>query len=89
MSSKREEAKAFERLKRLLPGRDVSLEIMYKSWIRDFYYETYLAGLESEDASFGKGDTADAAVDDLIAKRKEVLDKLKAKAESESTKSAT
>ncbi len=81
MSSKREEVKAFERLKELFPARNVSLDCRYESWHIDPYYECYLQGEGKEECSFGRGNTPNEAIDALLKKRKEVLDKLKAKAE--------
>lgn len=82
MSSKKEEKAAFEKLKKAFPGHNVSLENSLRSWYNEHYYQAYDAGVGPGDGEFGKGKTANEAVENLINKRKEELDNKQAEKES-------
>lgn len=72
MSTKKEEAKAFEKLKKAFPGENVSLDCLHDSWILKPHYKVYVASNEVHPYCFENGQTADETVNKTIA-RKEVL----------------
>lgn len=75
MVSKREEEKAFEKLKEAYPNEDTSLEVHYCSWIVDIEYNAYIGNEDVKKAISNYGGSfisPMAAVDDIIKRRKEI-----------------
>ena len=75
MVSRREEKAAFEKLKKLFPGEDVSLECKYSSWTPHPFYYAYASGLHENPGTSTTCTshlTPEDAVNDLISLRKEV-----------------
>ena len=65
--------RAFKKLKKKFPGRDVSVELHYKSWSDIPNYYAYAGGMGSTISELHS--TPDSAVDSVI-KRKEEMAKL-------------
>ena len=76
MSSKKEEAKAYEKLKKAFPEADISLTCRYASYCDSIIYETYNSKTKFFEAGIDKGQTADEAVNNLIRRKEELKQKM-------------
>jgi len=76
MSSKKEEAKAYERLRKVFPGCNVSLDCRHESWYPKPYYRAYADSSDGVGGSFGQGDTPNEAIDNLIRRKEELKQKM-------------
>jgi len=74
MASKREELAAFNKFKKMFPGRSTSLSCQYQSWREQPEYYAYLEG-KGEEGSLTTiceyYDTPDKAIKSILNKRKE------------------